>query len=293
MTEGCHDSAVAGRAKKWIGSRRNDPVPMLLAVGGCILSVGALVLGTNIDPRGVASNVLADLILVGPALLLSNIIVRRVQDARTRQRIAPLIHVAVQLLDAAVQTGRQALEITDTAAGRDTAHKDRAHGGLTVEVVDAALADAANQLESAMREQPLPPAFTVGEPLRFPRFATISLLLQQANQSYPMPWTIAAANITQDWAQRCGVDFVYSSDTGKASRRRHIGLVEIEEQSEAAGAATSVDALGYLQAVGECLRGAHGISRRLAQEAPPELVRQPLANAIDVDVEGLRTTAPT
>jgi hypothetical protein len=286
-------SGVAGRVKTWIAARRNDPVPILLTVAGCILSVAALVLGFNVDARGVASNILADLVLVGPALFLSNIVVKRVQDARARQRIAPLIHVVAQLLKTAMQTGRQALDMFDTTAGQDTSTRNLGDDFVTVAAVDAALAETANRLEIAMQERPLPPVFDVTEPLRFPRFATISLLLQQANQGHPMPWTIAAANITQDWAQRCGVDFLYYRDEDPPLRRRYVGLVEIEEQSEAAGAATRVDAATYLQTVRGCLHGAHGISRRLAQEAPPEFVSRALPNPIEVDIEGLHATWAT
>jgi hypothetical protein len=265
-------------------------VPILLTVAGCILSIAAVVVGVNVDARGVAANVLADLILVGPALFLSNIVVKRVQEARSRQRIAPLIHVVAQLLKTAMQTGRQALDMLDATAGEDTSTRHRGDDFVTVFAVDAALADIANQLDFAMQERPLPPVFAIIEPLRFPRFATISLLLQQANQGHPMPWTIAAANIAQDWAQRCGVDFLYYGDEGQPVHRRYVGLVAIEEQSKAAGAATRVDAVTYLQTVRGCLHGAHGISRRLAQEAPPELVSRPPANLIEVDIEGLQAS---
>jgi hypothetical protein len=286
-------SGVAGRVRTWIAARRNDPVPILLTVAGCILSIAALVLGLNVDARGVASNILGDLVVVGPALFLSNIVVKRVQEARARQRIAPLIHVVAQLLRTATQTGRQALDMFDAAAGEDTSTRNRGDDYVTVAAVDAALAEIAHQLDIAMQERPLPPVFAIIEPLRFPRFVTIGLLLQQASQDHPMPWTIAAANIAQDWAQRCGVDFLHYRDDGQPVHRRYVGLVEIEEQSKAAGAATRVDAVTYLQTVRGCLHGAHGISRRLAQEAPPELVSRPLPNPIEVDIEGLQATTTT
>src|SRR5262249_44557267 len=147
--------------RTWIAARRNDPVPILLTVAGCILSIAALVLGLNVDARGVTSNILGDLVLVGPALFLSNIVVKRVQEARARQRIAPLIHVVAQLLRTATQTGRQALDMFDAAAGEDPSTRNRGDDYVTVAAVDAALAEIAHQLDIAMQERPLPPVFAI------------------------------------------------------------------------------------------------------------------------------------
>jgi hypothetical protein len=256
---------VANPVRHWIAARRSDPVPVLLTVAGCVVSVAALIAGGYFDWRGVVANVLADLVLVGPALLLSNIIVKRIQEARARVRIAPLLAVIAQLLHWAVPTAKQALEMLETEADLDIPVEGDEH--ITLARVESALADAATQLERATQGRRPPATWDIQQPLWFPRFGAIRRLVEQANQSYPMPWSIAAANLAEDWAERCGVDFTYAGDEAQQIHRRYVGLVEIEEQSETAVMAR-VGTESYLQAVRGCLYCAHALAERLASEAP-------------------------
>jgi hypothetical protein len=89
---------VKSGVRSWIAARRSDPVPVLLTIGGCVISLVSLIVAVYSDIRGIASNIIADLILIGPALFLSNIIVKRIHDGRVRERIAPLLHIIAQLL---------------------------------------------------------------------------------------------------------------------------------------------------------------------------------------------------
>jgi hypothetical protein len=271
---------VKSGVRSWIAARRSDPVPALLTIGGCVISLVALIFGMYFDVRGVASNVIADLILIGPALFLSNIIVKRIQDARVRERIAPLLHVIAQLLYGAVATSREALEMLDTEA-----QLDLPVGGaeqMSLSSVESALAQALTELDAATHTQPLPATLPTSQPLLFPRFGMVRRLVQQADQSYPMPWVTATANIAEDWAERCGVDFLYSRPDGTCVRRRLVGLTQVEEQSKSATAITRLDTESYLQAVRGCLHSAHAVARRLSEEAPKGLTHSVAPSPIEI-----------
>jgi hypothetical protein len=180
----CHDANVKGGVRSWIAARRSDPVPVLLTIGGCVISLVSLIFAVYSDLRGVASNVIADLILIGPALFLSNIIVKRIQDGRVRERIAPLLHVIAQLLYSAAATSRQALEMLDTEAqlGPPVAGVEQ----MTLSSVESALAQAITELDAATHGQPLPATLPTSQPLLFPRFGMVRRLVQQADQRYSM-----------------------------------------------------------------------------------------------------------
>lgn len=273
--------------RRWIAARQSDPVPVLLTSAGCVISAAALIVGLYFDWRGVASNVIADLILVGPALLLSNIVVTRIQDARARARIAPLLHVIAQLLHWAVPTAKQALEMLGNKPDLDMPAEGEEH--ITLAHVESALANAVTQLNAATEGRRLPATLTISEPLSFPRFSAMRRLVQQADQSYPMSWSIAAANIAEDWAVRCGVEFMHSIEDGRCVRRRYVGLTQIEEQSKAADPTTRLDTESYLQAVRGCLSSAHALARRLAVESPAGLRHEGRAS----DLSGKTGTRPS
>jgi hypothetical protein len=275
----CHDSGVRKWIMSWVAARQKDPVPILLTIGGCVISVAALVVGLNFDARDVMSNVVADLILIGPALFLSNIIVKRIQDARARGRIAPLFRVVAQLLHRAVLTAKQALDMLGVEAPLDM--PSGSDEGITLGRVEATLAEASTLLDTAIEGCALPPAFPVTRELTFPRFGMIRKLVQQADQSYPAPRSVAAANIAEDWAERCGVDFVYLHD-GTNIRRRHVGLSQVEGHSKGVETNTCVSAESYLEAVRGCLHVAHGVARRLAEEAPTGLLDDVSASPMDI-----------
>lgn len=240
-------------------------MPVLLTVGGCLISAAALVFAA-FGWREVYPNIVADLILVGPALFLSNIIVKRIQDARARARVAPLVAVIAQLLHWAVPTAQQALELLGAKATLDMPPVGEEH--VTLAHVESALTGAIAQLQEATSGRGLPQTLVINQPLTFPRFGAIRRLVEQADHSYPMPWSAAAANIAEDWAQRCGVDFVYPREDGAPVRRRLVGLAQVEEQSKGITAPTRLGTESYLEAVRGCLHCAQRLTHRLAEEAP-------------------------
>jgi hypothetical protein len=266
--------------RSWLSARRSDPIPVLLTSGGCVISAAALVFGRYYDARGVASNVIADLILIRPALFLSNIVVRRIQDARARERIAPLVHVIAGLLYCAVPSAAEALKMLETEVQLDV--PGGADEQMTLADVESALAQALTQLDAATQGRELSESLGIGRPLSLPRFGVIRRLVQQADNSYPMPRMNVVANIAEYWAERCGVDFFVLRRDGTSVRRRLVGLSQVEEQSKTATAATRLGTESYLGVVRGCLRSAHGVARRLSEQAPEGLPHGLPPNVIDV-----------
>ena len=66
------------RLSDWIAARRNDFLPASLTAAVVAISAAVAWVGlAMVDAKAVLGNVLASLILVGPALVLSNIVVAR------------------------------------------------------------------------------------------------------------------------------------------------------------------------------------------------------------------------
>ncbi|ODR14611.1 hypothetical protein AWC26_08910 [Mycobacterium shimoidei] len=111
--------SVLKRVHSWATTGSGDPIPTALTVAGCIVSAFALGWGLSVDWRGFALNVAASLTIVGPALFLSNILVKRIQDVRARHRLAPLAQTVLLILHSAVQTTQQALDLLGVDASLD------------------------------------------------------------------------------------------------------------------------------------------------------------------------------
>jgi hypothetical protein len=177
----------------------------------------------------------------------------------------PLIHIVAQLLHSATATARQALDILGVAGDRQLT--ESCGERLTLASVAAELAEASAYLDTYTAGRTLPSTYPITADLTFPRFGMIRKLVEQADQSYPMPRSVAASNIAEECAERCGVDFVHAHDS-VGIRRRHVGLAQVEAHSRHIEATTQVCAETYLDAVRGCLHLTHTIARQMATEVP-------------------------
>jgi hypothetical protein len=234
-----------------------------------VASAFALGWGLSFNWRGLALNVAASLVLIGPAVVLSNIIVKRIQDARAKRRTVPFLYTVAQLLHWAVRSAQQAFDMLGVEATVDLPSDDDPFP--TLDRVEAALADALTQLESATEGRELPRTLNLVAPLVFPPFGVVRSLIEQIDRSYPMPWTVGMAHITEDWSDRRGIDFYYARPIRGPVRRRYVGLGQIEEHSWGTNSTTAVHRRDYLGCVLGSLRHAQAIIRRLIEEIPPSL----------------------
>ncbi|MCV7259524.1 hypothetical protein [Mycobacterium shimoidei] len=125
-----------------------------------------------------------------------------------------------------------------------------------------------------MERQPsFPNALKFREALQFPRFGVVVRLVRQMDEICPMPETITAANIADDWEEGCGVDLGYSAGPGgQGIRDRQIGLNRITQKSDEANKETTVVGTAtYMSVVEHCLIHAQAIICRLDKELPAGL----------------------
>jgi len=205
------------RARNWVTSRQNDPVPAALTASGVLISLAALGMGWGWwakpwDSTGFSVNLLADLALIGPALLLSNVIVVRVRAARARTRIEPLLHEVVRVARSGIQTAQQACDMlgveVSLAMVPGPIGDPPELQPWTLSGLEGALSDARAALPAVTQRGLLPMQLDIGNPVEFPRFGLMLRLIQQMDGLHPMPRAISAANEADDWSDRCGVDFL-------------------------------------------------------------------------------------
>jgi|SRR6185312_2875825 len=108
------------KLQNWAMGTR-DPIPGVLTIGGCVVSVLALAWGVIADWGGFMLNLSASLVLVGPTLIVSNVVVKRIQTARITRQLTPLVGVVLYSLHEVVRTAQQAYELLGIHASLETA----------------------------------------------------------------------------------------------------------------------------------------------------------------------------
>ncbi|WP_142391481.1 hypothetical protein [Mycobacterium sp. ENV421] len=243
-----------------------------------MISVVALVWGLAMDWRGFALNVAASLAIVGPALVLSNVIVKRVQIERTAQRVEPLLRMVLQALESAVLTAKQGYDLLGIATTFDAppgSPEPDYIRALTLAAVRSRLEAAQAAMPPVERRADFPRELDVSRArFFFPRFSAALRLIRQMDQAHPMPYTVTALDLAEDWSKRCAVDFLYRggiTDTSDPLRDRAIGLTDIAERTVGAMQGTTVGTGSYMAIVESCLEQAHLAIRALERELPESL----------------------
>lgn len=261
---------VLKRVQRWATRSLTDPVPKALTVAGGVLSAIGLVYGLVVDWKGFSVNVAASLLLIGPALLVSNIVVKWIQDARVKRRTMPLIRVVAQTLHWAVRSAKQAHEMLGIDISLDLPSAE-ADPFSDFDRVKHALADAHSKLSALESDQDrFPREVNLIAPLEFPPFGAIRRMIEQVDRWHPIPWTVIRANLAEDWSERCGIDFYYAQPSGAPIQRRYVGLGRIAELSRGTNSTTKVHRRDYLACVLVCLRDAQSLLKQLMEEIPSD-----------------------
>src|SRR5215510_5824917 len=93
-----------------IGVRGTAPMPTALIFASLLLSVLALIAGLFLGWQGLVSNVAANLVIVGPGLFISNVLIGTARERRLAAEIQPLLLVIVSVLKPLVGVARAAAE---------------------------------------------------------------------------------------------------------------------------------------------------------------------------------------
>lgn len=250
---------------------------MALTAGGLVVSLIALPAGLRIDAEGFVNNVAAALVLIGPGLFLSNVIVGRARSVRTAHHVAPQLELAVGLLAEAVDSGGhlcRLLKVDFPVARPDV--------GSVADIVEVAAALEATlaAVDRAIAEPGMEKSETVpfdDVPLVVPRFGLINRLIEGVNGQHPMPTTMVSAHAAVWWADTVGLTFCHrSSDTGRGLLERRQGLTKIADQTlpsaNAGSASLEFGAVDLFDCLRGCVVQARALAGHVAREAPKLLL---------------------
>ncbi|MGV0161353.1 hypothetical protein ACRU3B_18165 [Mycobacterium colombiense] len=224
-------------------------------------------------------NVAAAVALLGPGLLLSNVIVKRIQAARALTRLEPLVRFVIVQLQLAVTTTQQACDMLGITVSLDVPTPGATQPAnihkLTFERLETALNNASAALPPIEQQPNFPGELEIKTPLTFPSYSMALRLIRQMDQIHPMPWTVTSANVAEDWSERCGVDFIYRGGIqgGPNLKDRAVGFIQINHQSTGVMQGTTVTTRSYIEVVDHCLLTSRAIMSVLRQELPPQLRR--------------------
>jgi hypothetical protein len=259
---------------------------LFLAFGhsGCVCTVGYFSSPSGLHVRGVPAALARAAAcpytaLVGPGLLLSNVIVKFIQAARARTRLEPLLRFVIAQLRLAVTTSQQACDMLGISVSLDVltrgATQPPAIQNLTLHRLETALNNASAALPPVAQQPNFPGELEITTPLNFPSYSMVLRLIRQMDQILPMPWTITSANIADNWSERCGVDFSCRAGVPDhpGTRDRAVGLTQINHQSTGVMQGTTVTTGSYIEVVDWCLNNSRTITSVLRGELPPPLRR--------------------
>jgi hypothetical protein len=247
-----------------------ERTPRTVTVLGLGMSLGWWICGWFAGFDGFLLNVAAAHAIVGPALFFSNIVVKRLQDARGQKSIGPLLQSVNRFLCVVFETTDAAIRVLGYAWPGESREALLDHPDFSA--LATSLRRAQAQLISAVAG--VDPFLVVHgvHPIVVPQFSLVSKLVQQADRHYQMPWSVTGAVIADDWAQTVGIDFAYQGGI----KDRVVGLTAIRQESEALFNSTAgASVRNYLDYVRGCLHQAVHLASQLANEAPPLLFVDP------------------
>lgn len=269
---------------RYITANPGDPIPRTVTILGGAMSLCWWVYGWFAGFDGFMLNVAAALALVGPALFFSNIVVKKLQDARARTSVEPLLRAVNEMLCSVFETADPAFAVLGYEGPEPARQSHWEEPDFTK--LAAALRRTLGQWMSA--GQSLEATGTVGpytivrnmHPLTVPMFSLVSKLVQQADRHYQMPWSVTGALMAEDWGDTCGFDFIDQIPPHRGAyydptRETKVGLAEIRRYSESQPIVIGAHLHSYFDFVRGCLHFGHDIARKLANEAPAGLFLDP------------------
>jgi hypothetical protein len=182
------------------------------------MSAGAIWWGLAAPPGAFLLNILATLALIGPGLVITNVLVARFESARTREevesRTAPLLLLLLSHFNVFIQMGNEFLEMINAQIKK----KNPEATGYSLMPLADTLSDARariNLLQSSVTyidADPPPGVDSRNLPLihrlEFPDTHGILHLVERIDQDIPMPLAVLAAQGLLTWSKRVGIDFI-------------------------------------------------------------------------------------
>ncbi|MCV7299446.1 hypothetical protein H7J93_07335 [Mycobacterium barrassiae] len=261
----------------------------------CSYSAAAIWRGSSVDFHNFWLNVLATLALLGPGLVLSNLLVSRFETIRSREeaesRTEPLLIFVHGLFSGFIDMANDLLSMVSAevrkadpkAFGYD--HFPKPH---TLPALRDVLEEAFRTIE-AFDANP-PPAVTTRLPLpdhglSFPRTKLILTVVEMMDREIPMPLTVLGAHGLWDYSNNVGVDFIDAYPNENPLRApgddfrnvisSQVGFAAIANYCEAGArgrAKRHVATVSYTECVMNSLRQAEMVLTHIISDVPDEIL---------------------
>jgi hypothetical protein len=288
--------ALRTRVADRIGRTKDDPLVPYLTAGGLVLTVIGVVGGLIIDAGELVGNVFANLVLLGPALVISNILVAYVRRARSHKRAEWHMAVIGVLLLPGVKVANDFLEMLGSETRCDVegliAGLFTRDGILDLHGLVASLDDAADNVEKATDQYLSDKGDDLeiwmpikGEVLALPNMAAVQAVVATLDREIPCPDALLSAAAAEQFSRFGFIDFVfhgsgsmYGPPPGLASyvREPKIGFGEISawmlRGMERADDHITVGIESYYSFVLECLSRSKNVIRDIIEVAPKGLI---------------------
>jgi hypothetical protein len=279
----------------------------LFTYGGLLLTAIGVTGGLLLAPKALLGNVLANLVLIGPALVLSNLLVAYVRRTRSDNRAEMQLGMLGLLLSDCIKVANAYLATLGSemrCPEPSVFTPDRRRVDLRGEL--ASIANAALKVEQADKEHfvkaaedrkfSLPLSGESRESLTLPNFAAVQTTVALLDREIPCPLALLSASAAEHFSRHCYIDFVFEG-TGSPFRplaedpprvaEPKIGFGEISvwmaRAQRAKSSRVTFDLASYDEFVQECLHRAHTILEQVIECCPERLL--PESNASEDALE--------
>jgi hypothetical protein len=292
--------SLAARFEDRIGRTGDGSHVPFLTSGGVALTAVGVGGGLLTDADGLVSNVFANLVLIGPALVISNIVVAYVQRARSRRRAAWHMAVIVALLSISVKVANDFLAMLGSEVRCSTPEVFTLDGIPDLHVLADALYEASKAVELEVKkyaneagENPKIWMPIKGDVLALPNFAAVQTVVTQLDREIPCSDALLSASAAEQFSRFGYIDFVFhppsppifgpSPGMAEYIREPKIGFGEISVWMERAMLRSddhiTVGIASYDEFVRQCLFRSQNITRDIIGIAPDGSIAQPEGSA--------------
>jgi hypothetical protein len=294
--------SLKARIENRVGRSGDDSLVPYLTSGGLLLTAVGVVGGLFTDVAGLLSNVFANLVLIGPALVISNIVVAYVQRARSRQRAAWRMAVVAALLSISVKVANDFLVMLGSDIRSPTPEVLTPDGVPDLHALAGALDEASKAVEVAVKkyakeagENPKIWMPIKGDLLALPNLAAVQTVVTLLDCEIPCSDALLSASAAEQFSRFGYIDFVFhptnppmfgpSPGMAEYIREPKIGFGEISVWMERAMFRSddhiTVGIASYDEFVRQCLFRSRNVIRDIIEIAPASTIAQPPAKATE------------
>jgi len=214
VSTGRYNLGVIRNVLNWVSRREDDPLPLALTGGGLALTGVGIVGGLIIDAAGLLANVLSNFVLLGPALVISNIVVVHAQRLRGDHRAAPLLELLGWVALDAVKAANDLNRLLRVADRTSVPERIQTESVTNLALIAETLALAVSSVQRALDTPGIEKGDSIyidGPEMTLPNFSSMDKLVGLLDREYSCPMAVLLASAAADWADKVSVDFVFGA----------------------------------------------------------------------------------